>query len=209
MYKRNFIMLACFLLILFLGACAASGDSEGEQAEESSIDLTEDENSLADDSKRNEERDTESDDANNDEKNVAATDEQDHQEENNDSEETDAKVGLKEDYLQKLNEAKNEWDDKEPTDSSTYAHKNLEGAKFDVWDGLLNEVYGVLEENLSEENMNQLREEQRNWLAYRDETAKEASLKYEGGTQEQLEYTAVLVNLTEERSFELVDEYME
>ncbi|MBU5465748.1 DUF1311 domain-containing protein [Virgibacillus sp. MSJ-26] len=204
MYKRNFIMLSCFLLILFLGACATSGDSE----EESSIKLTEDEDSRADDLEKNEERDTESDDTNNDEEDVA-TDEQDPQEDNNNSEETDAKVGLKKVYLEKLNEAKNEWDDKEPTDSSTYAQKNLAGAKFDVWDGLLNEVYGVLEENLTKENMDQLREEQRNWLSYRDETAKEASLKYEGGTQEHLEYTAVLVNLTEERSFELVDNYME
>jgi|SRR5690625_479789 len=204
MYKRNFIMLSCFLLILFLGACATSGDSE----EESSIKLTEDEDSRADDSEKNEERDTESDDTNNDEEDVA-TDVQDPQEDNNNSEETDAKIGLKKVYLEKLNEAKNEWDDKEPTDSSTYAQKNLEGEKFDVWDGLLNEVYGVLEEKLSKENMDQLREEQRNWLSYRDETAKEASLKYEGGTQEHLEYTAVLVNLTEERSFELVDNYME
>lgn len=204
MYKRNFIVLSCFLLILFLGACATSGDSE----EESSIELTEDEDSRADDSEKNEERDTESDDTNNDEEDVA-TDEQDPQEDNNNSEETDAKVGLKKVYLEKLNEAKNEWDDKEPTDSSTYAQKNLEGEKFDVWDGLLNEVYGVLEEKLSKENMDQLREEQRNWLSYRDETAKEASLKYEGGTQEHLEYTAVLVVLTEERSFELVDNYME
>lgn len=204
MYKRNFIVLSCFLLILFLGACATSGDSE----EESSIKLTEDEDSRADDSEKNEERDTESDDTNNDEEDVA-TDEQDSQEDNNNSEETGAKVGLKKVYLEKLNEAKNEWDDKEPTDSSTYAQKNLEGEKFDVWDGLLNEVYGVLEEKLSKENMDQLREEQRNWLSYRDETAKEASLKYEGGTQEHLEYTAVLVVLTEERSFELVDNYME
>jgi len=204
MYKRNFIVLSCFLLILFLGACATSGDSE----EESSIELTEDEDSRADDSEKNEERDTESDDTNNDEEDVA-TDEQDSQEDNNNSEETGAKVGLKKVYLEKLNEAKNEWDDKEPTDSSTYAQKNLEGEKFDVWDGLLNEVYGVLEEKLSKENMDQLREEQRNWLSYRDETAKEASLKYEGGTQEHLEYTAVLVVLTEERSFELVDNYME
>ncbi|HLR67068.1 MAG TPA: lysozyme inhibitor LprI family protein [Virgibacillus sp.] len=204
MYKRNFIVLSCFLLILFLGACATSGDSE----EESSIELTEDEDSRADDSEKNEERDTESDDTNNDEEDVA-TDVQDPQEDNNNSEETDAKIGLKKVYLEKLNEAKNEWDDKEPTDSSTYAQKNLEGEKFDVWDGLLNEVYGVLEEKLSKENMDQLREEQRNWLSYRDETAKEASLKYEGGTQEHLEYTAVLVVLTEERSFELVDNYME
>src|SRR5699024_12069193 len=103
-------------------ACSTSGDSE----EESSIKVSEDEDPRADDLEKNEERDTESDDTNNDEEDVA-TDEQDPQEDNNSSEETDAKVGLKKVYLEKLNEAKNEWDDKEPTDSSTYAQKHLAG----------------------------------------------------------------------------------
>ncbi|MEH7347022.1 lysozyme inhibitor LprI family protein, partial [Bacillus sp. JJ1532] len=72
----------------------------------------------------------------------------------------------------------------------------------------LNEVYGVLKEQLTTEEMNQLRKEQRNWITYRDDTALEASLKYQGGTMEHLEYVAVLANLTEERCYELVEDYM-
>ena len=77
-----------------------------------------------------------------------------------------------------------------------------------MWDALLNEVYGVLKEQLSTEEMDQLRTEQRNWIKHRDETALKASLKYKGGTQEHLEYVAVLANLTEERCYQLVANYM-
>ncbi|MGG0718296.1 lysozyme inhibitor LprI family protein [Robertmurraya massiliosenegalensis] len=126
------------------------------------------------------------------------------------TEEKEDQVSLKEDYVKKLNETKIEMDElrQNPTDSSTYAMKNAEGQRFDVWDGLLNEVYAVLKEQLPTEEMDQLREKQREWIKYRDSTALEASEKYKGGTQEQLEYTAVLNDLTEERCFELVEEYM-
>ncbi|MCM3786456.1 DUF1311 domain-containing protein [Neobacillus mesonae] len=132
---------------------------------------------------------------------------------NTDSTDTDTStdtVSLREEYLEKLKDTKKEMDEMQenPVDDTTYAMKKVEGDRFDVWDGLLNEVYGVLEEQLSPEEMEQLREEQREWITYRDETAKEASLKYEGGTMEQLEYVMVQNNLTEERCFELVEDYM-
>ncbi len=73
---------------------------------------------------------------------------------------------------------------------------------------MLNEIYGVLEETLPTEEMEQLRIEQREWLDYRDNTAKEASLQYKGGTMEQYEYVRVENNLTQERCFELVENYM-
>lgn len=111
-------------------------------------------------------------------------------------------------YLQKLNATKKELEEVEPTDSSTYALKAAENARWETWDNLLNEIYGVLKEQLPPEEMDQLREEQRNWLTYRDETALEASLKYKGGTMEHLEYVSVLANLTEERCYELVEKYM-
>lgn len=121
---------------------------------------------------------------------------------------TNQVVSLKQEYLTKLNDTKKEMDEIEPEDDSTYALKNVEGNRYDVWDGLLNEIYGVLKDQLSTEEMEQVRKEQRNWLTHRDETAKEASLKYEGGTMEQLEYVSVLANLTEERCFELVKKYV-
>ena len=132
---------------------------------------------------------------------------------NNDSNEnedapTNNASGLKEQYLQKLHDTKKETDAMKPIDDTTFALKKVEGDRYDIWDGLLNEIYGVLEEQLSAEEMEQLRIKQREWIANRDATAKEASLKYEGGTMEQLEYVAVVNNLTVERCFELVEGYM-
>lgn len=123
---------------------------------------------------------------------------------------TNNTASLKEEYLKKLNDTKKEMDKirKDSEDEITYALKKVEGDRYDVWDGLLNEVYEVLKKQLSAEEMDQLREEQREWLDYRDNTAKEASLKYKGGTMEQLEYVTVQNNLTEERCFELVESYM-
>ncbi|TRM12008.1 DUF1311 domain-containing protein [Lentibacillus cibarius] len=117
---------------------------------------------------------------------------------------------LKEEYLKKLNDAKKEMkaSRKEVEGKTTYAMKKIEGDRYDVWDGLLNEIYGVLKKQLSAEEMDQLRKEQRKWLDDRDDTAKEASLKYKGGTMEQLEYVMVRNNLTKERCFELVEDYL-
>ena len=124
---------------------------------------------------------------------------------NSDTEVTESK---KEEYLQKLNTTKKETEKLKTTDSSTFALKKVENDRWEMWDELLNEVYGVLKEQLSTEEMDLLRQEQRNWIKHRDDTALEASLKYKGGTQEHLEYVAVLVNLTEERCYQLVGNYM-
>ena len=115
---------------------------------------------------------------------------------------------LKEEYLIKLNNTKLQAEKLKATDSSTYALKKVEDDRWELWDKLLNEIYGELKEQLSPEEMDLLRENQRQWLKDRDEQALEASLKFKGGTQEHLEYVAVLANLTEERCYELVDRYM-
>ncbi|WP_090767311.1 lysozyme inhibitor LprI family protein [Bacillus sp. OK048] len=124
---------------------------------------------------------------------------------NSDKEVTESK---KEEYLQKLNTTKQATEELKATDSSTFALKKVENDRWEMWDALLNEVYGVLKEQLTTEEMDQLRTEQRNWLKQRDDTALEASLKYKGGTEEHLEYVAVLANLTEERCYVLVANYM-
>ncbi|RVT63647.1 lysozyme inhibitor LprI family protein [Niallia taxi] len=127
-----------------------------------------------------------------------------------DSGANDDKVSQKEEYLTKLNTKKKEMDElrNNPEDDSTYAMKKVEGERYKAWDDLLNEIYGVLQKQLSSEEMEQLKQEQREWIENRDSKAKEASLKYEGGTMEQLEYVAVLADLTEERCFALVEGYM-
>lgn len=84
----------------------------------------------------------------------------------------------------------------------------MENDRWEAWDELLNEVYGILKGQLSAEEMDQLRNEQRDWIKYRDDNALQASQKYKGGTQEHLEYVAVLADLTEVRCYELVEDYM-
>ncbi|MBT2703315.1 lysozyme inhibitor LprI family protein [Bacillus sp. ISL-35] len=117
---------------------------------------------------------------------------------------------LKAEYLEKLNATKKEIVEmrENPIDDTTFASKKVEGDIYDLLDDLINEIYEELIEQLPSEEMDQLRKEQREWLTYREQSAKEASLKYKNGTMEQLEYVTVENNLTEERCFELVEVYM-
>ncbi|MFC4403856.1 lysozyme inhibitor LprI family protein [Gracilibacillus xinjiangensis] len=195
-------MLTLFLVSLV--ACNPSDESsailDNQSEKNNSAQNTNDDASLVDnkDASSNGKTDKENDE----------TDEKAETPSNNPDKENSA--SLKEVYLQKLNETKTEMDKlrDNPEDSSTYALKNVESERFDVWDEMLNEVYGILEEQLPANMMGQLRQEQRDWIENRDNTAKEASIKYAGGTMEQLEYVAVMNHLTEERTFELVREYM-
>ncbi|UOQ44898.1 DUF1311 domain-containing protein [Halobacillus salinarum] len=117
-------------------------------------------------------------------------------------------ASLKEEYVKKLESTKKETEEMEAADSSTYALKKVENDRWQAWDDLLNEIYRTLNDQLPPKEMDQLREEQRKWIKNRDDRALEASLKYEGGTQEHLEYVTVLANLTEERCVELVEDYI-
>ncbi|MEH7178250.1 lysozyme inhibitor LprI family protein [Neobacillus vireti] len=137
-----------------------------------------------------------------------STNSSDKESSNFDTSENEITVSKKEEYLQKLNTTKQATEELKATDSSTFALKKVENDRWEMWDALLNEVYGVLKEQLSTEEMDQLRTEQRNWIKHRDDTALETSLKYKGGTQEHLEYVAVLANLTEERCYRLVENHM-
>lgn len=117
---------------------------------------------------------------------------------------------LKEEYLHKIHKLKDKVEEmrENPVDNTAFALKKVEGEAFDMLDGLLNEIYGILQEELPTVEMEQLRKEQREWIQHRDNSAKEASLAYQGGTMEQLEYVTVQNKLTEERCKALVENYM-
>ncbi|WP_188456039.1 lysozyme inhibitor LprI family protein [Virgibacillus oceani] len=113
----------------------------------------------------------------------------------------------KKEYLQKLN--KMEESDRYSEAGTTITElEEQEAERYKNWDEELNEIYGVLKEQLPAEQMDKLREEQRSWVKHRDEAAKEASLKYKGGTTESLEYVATQASLTRERCYTLVAKYM-
>ncbi len=110
-------------------------------------------------------------------------------------------------YLEKLN--KMEEADRYAEGGETMSEMVAqEEERYQKWDEELNKIYDVLEEQLPPDQMDKLREKQRNWVEHRDEAAKEASLKYEGGSTEELEYVATQASLTRERCYGLVARYM-
>lgn len=127
--------------------------------------------------------------------------------ESQDSSNDENTVSQKDQYLKKLNEME-EADRNEEAKSTMVEMEEQEAERYKKWDVALNEIYGVLKEQLDTEQMDQLKEGQRKWIKHRDEAAKEASLKYKGGTTETLEYVATQATLTRERCYELVAKYM-
>ncbi|GAA0607470.1 hypothetical protein GCM10009001_25990 [Virgibacillus siamensis] len=200
--KMRIILLTAILAIL-LAACENSSEASSTAADEPSQDNSTSEGTNNTDSTERAANDDSAETGNHE------TNEQtDATEEDNGSADNTA-ASMKETYLKKLNETKSEMENLEATDPSTYAMKKVENDRYDTWDELLNEIYGVLKKQLPAEEMDQLRNEQRDWIEHRDDAAKDASLKYEGGTQEQLEYVAVLADLTKKRCYTLVEEYMQ
>ncbi len=128
--------------------------------------------------------------------------------ENSDQPNVENQENQKEKYFKKLN-SMYESDRHVEAKETMVEMEEQEVERYQNWDKMLNEIYGVLQAQLPSDEMDQLREEQRNWVKHRDEAAKEASLKYEGGTTESLEYVATQASLTRERCFALVAKFME
>ena len=128
-----------------------------------------------------------------------------------DTNENVAVPGNKEIYTKKLDDLEASLADLEETaNNSTQTEMNI--AESDIakkWDGALNEIYGVLQDNLTSDEMSQLKAEEKEWINQRDETAKKESSKYEGGSLEPFEYASVVAKLTKERCYELVENYMD
>ncbi len=91
---------------------------------------------------------------------------------------------------------------------STLEMKSAAKEEYERWDRALNEIYGVLQKQLSSDDMNELKDEEIKWIESRDEQAKKDSLKYKGGTAETLIYGMSLGQSTKERCYELVEKYM-
>ena len=193
---RKFLMGMLTVVLVALVGCGNTSDKSmlllGNQAQnKNSIQNVNDDQSKVESievTSNAENTDTDTIDTNNNNENEDTTKNIPAKEENLS---TNATASLKEEYLKKLNDTKKEVEEIRKNysdDTSTYAMKKVEGDRYDLWDELLNEIYGILKEQLPIEEMNQLRKEQTNWIKYRDDTSIEASLKYKGGTVEHLEY---------------------
>jgi curved DNA-binding protein CbpA len=117
----------------------------------------------------------------------------------------------KEEYLQKLNNIEKGLIDLEYLYENGITSEMIEAESetYRRWDHALNEIYTVLKNQLSSDEMNKLRQEQRQWITNRDNVAETESLEFNGGTMELLQYISTQARLTKERCFELVQDYMQ
>lgn len=88
-----------------------------------------------------------------------------------------------------------------------------ESIRFTRWDDALNEIYGVLKKELSPSTMESLRQAQRNWITYRDAEADKAVAEggwgeYSSSRWKDVAYISTRAQLTEERCYYLVNNYM-
>lgn len=199
--NRNYLVVMFTVILVILAACGNSPEestrTNTESSDNSSTQHTNGESSNKDKNKtENSSEDTDTSANSNDGKLLTTRDDDSRVNENN-----------KEEYLKKLNDMEHS-DKNAEAKTTTSGMEVQEKERYKKWDKALNEIYGVLKEQLNTEQMDKLREEQRNWVEHRDEAAKDASLEYEGGSMESLEYVATQASLTRERCYELVANYM-
>lgn len=79
---------------------------------------------------------------------------------------------------------------------------------FKTWDDTLNIMWKLLEAELDDTSMEALREEEREWIDFKEAEVKAAGLEYEGGSMQELTELMRAAELTKDRVYEL-EEYAE
>lgn len=82
------------------------------------------------------------------------------------------------------------------------------GYNYQLWDQALNHIYTELKMRYTESDFVKIRDEQRQWIADRDEAAQERYDEEGGGSLSRMVQVETLFTLTKERCFELVNEYI-
>lgn len=79
--------------------------------------------------------------------------------------------------------------------------------EYQRWDDALNEIYGVLKQELPSNTMEELRQSQREWIIYRDNEAQKATEEW-GSLWKEFGYLTAQVYHTKLRCYYLVNTYM-
>lgn len=81
----------------------------------------------------------------------------------------------------------------------------LAGQQYRLWDGVLNELWSVLKMLQSEEEMEALTLQERDWIKGKEAEADEAGKEFEGGSMQPMAYSLKAMELTRERVYELLE----
>lgn len=148
--------------------------------------------------------------------NDSSTDDKDSKNENSNGNTSENKVtkieGRRKEFLERLDNIQKEIDslpEKKDSDAGvTNAMKNYYGIGYEMYDKELNNIYALLQKELSKEVMDSLEQEEIKWIDEKEKAAKEESLKYKGGTFEFVADKVSLYEATKNRCSELVNTYM-
>lgn len=87
---------------------------------------------------------------------------------------------------------------------STYAKNN-----YDQWDTALNEIYKIIKQSLSAQDMKMLQTEEIKWISQKEKAAKDAESEHGQGSQlGYVAYYSTSAKLTKDRCYELVEKYL-
>ena len=148
--------------------------------------------------------------------NDSSTDGKDSKNENSNGNTSENKVtkieGRRKEFLERLDNIQKELDSlpekKDVEAGVTNAMKNYYGIGYEMYDKELNNIYALLQKELSKEVMDSLEQEEIKWIDEKEKAAKEESLKYKGGTFEFVADKISLYEATKNRCYELVNAYM-
>ncbi|WP_456274722.1 lysozyme inhibitor LprI family protein [Bacillus sp. AK031] len=133
---------------------------------------------------------------------------------NEDSQEDKASKieGRRTEFIEKLDHIQKELDampvKKDSDKGVTNAMKNYYGISYERYDKALNDIYALLQKELSPEAAKELKTAQIKWIEQKEAKANEERLKYEGGTFENVAYYISLYQSTKDKSYDLVNTYM-
>ncbi|MFE4029349.1 lysozyme inhibitor LprI family protein [Priestia sp. YIM B13551] len=85
---------------------------------------------------------------------------------------------------------------------------NQSYTNYDMWDKVLNDIYSELKNQLSSSEMNNLKIKQRQWIKDRDAASQKDLKEAGGGTWAYAEEARILHEMTRERCYVLVNNYM-
>ncbi len=119
-----------------------------------------------------------------------------------------SETGLKEKYLAELDKLTRETEETGDEDIPWIEVRKQAVEKYDLWDDKLNEIYGVLKQQLSSTEMEAVKQEERQWIKDRDAAVKQVEIEEGPGTLAPYAMTMTKLDMTRDRCYELVNLYL-
>lgn len=193
--KKLVLNLAMILSVIMLVSC-----TKGNKENQNTVDKTNQNQQVKDNDSNTDDNDSKNENSN---ENTSE----------NTSENKVTKIeGRRKEFLERLDNIQKEIDalpEKKDSDAGvTNAMKSYYGIGYEMYDKELNNIYALLQKELSKEVMDSLEQEEIKWIDEKEKAAKEESLKYKGGTFEFVADKVSLYEATKNRCYELVNTYM-